>query len=289
MKSMTGFGTGEAPLGPGKLVLDARSVNHKYLDVRVRLPQELVEQSLFLEQRAREKLARGRFDISVRYEGPMLAPRLDVDRARSAYGELARLRDELAPGTELPIGALVAMPGLYVSPSGHEVGGAEKALGAALNDALLHLDEMRTREGSTLSDEISGRIASCRKLHREIQSRVPEAVRVAEARLRARVSRLAADVGTTIETGRLEAEIVLLADRADVTEELVRLGSHFTQLEALLATTAPIGRRLDFLLQEVARESNTIGAKSQDAELGHLVVELKTEIERMREQVQNVE
>jgi uncharacterized protein (TIGR00255 family) len=289
MKSMTGFGTGEAPLGPGKLVLDARSVNHRYLDVRVRLPQELVEQSLFLEQRARDKLSRGRFDLSVRYEGPTLAPQLDVERARSVYRDLGRLRDELAPGTELPIGALIGMPELYVTSLSHDVATAQRALGAALDEALRRLDDMRQREGAALSIEIKGRIETCRRLHEQVRARVPEAVRAAEGRLRTRVARLAADVGTTVESGRLEAEIVLLADRTDVTEELVRLGSHFAQLLGLLSVTEPIGRRLDFLLQEVAREANTIGAKSQDAELGHLVVELKSEIERMREQVQNVE
>jgi uncharacterized protein (TIGR00255 family) len=289
MKSMTGFGTGEAPLGAGKLVLDARSVNHRYLDVRVRLPQELVDQSLFLEQRARDKLSRGRFDLGVRYEGPAFAPRFDLERARNVYRELARLRDEVAPGTELSVGALVGMPELYVPPASYDAKGAERALGAALDDALSRLEDMRKSEGVALSAEVAARIVTCRKIHSSIQSRVPEAVRAAEARLRARVGRLAADVGAGVESGRLEAEIVLLADRTDVTEELVRLDSHFTQLESLLDTVEPAGRRLDFLLQEVARETNTIGAKSQDADLGHLVVELKSEIERMREQVQNVE
>jgi uncharacterized protein (TIGR00255 family) len=133
------------------------------------------------------------------------------------------------------------------------------------------------------------RLATCRRLHDTIRERVPGAVRAAEVRLRGRVARLSSDVVTTLDPGRLEAEIVLLSDRTDVTEELVRLESHFGQLEGLVSGSEPSGRRLDFLLQEVAREANTIGAKSQDAELGHLVVELKSEIERMREQVQNVE
>lgn len=289
MKSMTGFGTGEAPLGAGRVVVDARSVNHRYLDVRVRLPQELIDQALFLEQRARDKLSRGRFDLGVRYEGPTLAPRFDLERARNVYRELARLRDEVAPGTELSIAALVGMPELYVPPTSHDAGGAEKSLGAALDVALSRLDDMRKSEGVALSAEVCARIAVCRKIHLRIQERVPEAVRAAEARLRLRVGRLAADVGASVESGRLEAEIVLLADRTDVTEELVRLESHFTQLESVLDSAEPAGRRLDFLLQEVARETNTIGAKSQDSDLGHLVVELKSEIERMREQVQNVE
>ncbi|HEX4339802.1 MAG TPA: YicC/YloC family endoribonuclease [Polyangiaceae bacterium] len=289
MKSMTGFGTGEAQLGPGKVVLDARSVNHRYLDVRVRLPAEIADQGLFLEQRARERLSRGRFELGVRYEGPTLAPRLDVERARSAYIELIRLRDELAPGTEVPITAIVAMPDLYVAPSAFGIEATQGALIGALETAIARLEEMRRCEGEALQKELSSRLLICRKLHETLRERVPAAARAAETRLRARVTRLCADVGASIEPGRLEAEIAVLADRSDVTEELVRLDSHFAQLESLFGADEPTGRRLDFLLQEMAREANTVGAKCQDATLGHLVVELKSEIERMREQVQNVE
>lgn len=289
MKSMTGFGSGDAPLGAGRLVLEARSVNHRYLDVRVRLPQDLSEQALFLEQRAREKLSRGRFDLTVRYDGPGLAPRLDGDRARSVYLELLRLRDELAPGTEVPISAVVAMPELYVAPASFDVSDVHAALAAALDAAIGRLEDMRAREGDALRTEIASRLAVCRKLHASVRERLPETVKAAEARLRSRVSRLCADVGASLDRGRLETEIAMLADRTDVTEELVRLESHFGQVETLLAAEEPAGRRLDFLLQEMAREANTVGAKSQDAELGYLVVELKSEIERMREQVQNVE
>ncbi len=289
MKSMTGFGTGEAQLGPGKVVLDARSVNHRYLDVRVRLPTEIADQGLFLEQRARERLSRGRFELGVRYEGPALTPRLDVDRARAAYIELKRLRDELAPGTEVPITAIVAMPDLYVAPSAFGVEATQAALVAALDAAISRLEQMRSCEGEALRKELTSRLVICRKLHATVREHLPAAARAGEARLRARITRLCADVGASIEPGRLEAEIAVLADRADVTEELVRLESHFAQLASLLEADEPTGRRLDFLLQEMAREANTVGAKCQDATLGHLVVELKSEIERMREQVQNVE
>jgi uncharacterized protein (TIGR00255 family) len=289
MKSMTGFGSGDAPLGAGKLVLEARSVNHRYLDVRVRLPQDISDQALFLEQRAREKLSRGRFDLTVRYEGPVLAPKLDAERARSVYRELLHLRDELAPGTEVPVSALVSLPELYVASASYDVAAVQSALAAALEAAIVRLDQMRVREGDALRTEIATRLAVCRKLHASVRERLPETVKAAEARLRSRVSRLCADVGASLDHGRLETEIAMLADRTDVTEELVRLESHFGQVELLLEATDPSGRRLDFLLQEMAREANTVGAKSQDAELGYLVVELKSEIERMREQVQNVE
>ena len=289
MKSMTGFGTGEALLGPGKIVLDARSVNHRYLDVRVRLPAEMADQGLFLEQRARERLSRGRFELGVRYEGPTLSPRLDAERARAAYLELTRLRDELAPGTEVPITAVVSMPDVYVAPISFGVEATQAALVSSLEAAIVRLEEMRQCEGEALRRELSNRLLLCRKLHGRVAEHLPAATRAGEARLRARITRLCADVGATIEPGRLEAEIAVLADRSDVTEELVRLDSHFTQLATLLDADEPTGRRLDFLLQEMAREANTVGAKSQDATLGHLVVELKSEIERMREQVQNVE
>jgi uncharacterized protein (TIGR00255 family) len=289
MKSMTGFGTGEAPLGPGKVVLDARSVNHRYLDVRVRLPPEIADQALFLEQRARERLSRGRFELGVRYEGPTLTPELDVDRARAAYLQLKRLRDELAPGMDVPITAIAAMPDLYAAPAAFGVEPTQAALAIALDAAIRRLEEMRACEGEALQKELASRLLHCRKLHTTVRERFPDAARAGEARLRARINRLCADVGASIEPGRLEAEIAILADRSDITEELVRLESHFSQLAVLMDADEPSGRRLDFLLQEMAREANTVGAKSQDAALGHLVVELKSEIERMREQVQNVE
>jgi uncharacterized protein (TIGR00255 family) len=296
---MTGFGTGSAPLGPGKLTLEVRSVNHRYLDVRVRLPQEIAGESLFLEQAARARLARGRFDIAVRHDGPPLASRFDVEKARRVYQELAQLRDELAPGTELPVGVLAAMPDLYVAQSSFDAKTVQGAIASALNEALESLDAMRLREGAALRAELAARLGSCRKLHRTIRDRVPESLREHASRVRSRVERLVADVSGTVEPGRLEAEIALLADRGDITEEIVRLESHFSQLGSLLAgpdpapaapgAPTPVGRTLDFLLQEIGREANTVGAKCQDAELGHRVMELRAEIDRMREQVQNVE
>ncbi len=246
-------------------MLDARSVNHRYLDVRVRLPAEIADQAIFLEQRARERLSRGRFELGVRYEGPTLSPRLDADRARAAYLELKRLRDELAPGTEVPITAIVAMPQLYITPASFDVAATQMALSAALEAAIASLEDMRGREGAALREEIASRLSICRRLHVAVRERLPDAVRAAESRLRSRVLRLCADVGASLEPGRLETEIAMLADRADITEELVRLESHFAQLEALLQADEPTGRRLDFLLQEMAREANTVGAKSQDA------------------------
>jgi uncharacterized protein (TIGR00255 family) len=290
VRSMTGFGVGDAPLGDGRVVVELRALNHRFLDVRVRLPEELLDQNFFIEQLARESLARGRFDIGVRLEGAALPPpRFSVERARALYRGLAQLRDELAPGTELPVTALTGMPDLVTNPTTADSEGARTALKAAFEAALVRLDEMRRQEGDALLRELSTRLASARKLRATISLRGPEMLDGYRSRLRERLDRLLSESGVQVDAGRLEAEIVILADRSDVTEELVRLDSHFDQFTRLLNADGPVGRRLDFLLQEIGRESNTIGAKSQDAPIAHLVVEMKAELERIREQVQNVE
>lgn len=288
MLSMTGFGIGEAPLREGHIVVEARSVNHRFLDVRVRLPAELADQTFYVEQLARERLSRGRFDVSVQLEGSIAAG-IDLDRARAAYAQLKTLRDELAPGTELPLTALTCLPDLITNRRPH--GGEElrEALKKALEAALVALDAMRRREGTELKRELTMRVTEAGRLRDELETRVPDVVRHQCGRLRERIQKLIQAVPAPLDSGRLETEVAILADRADVTEELVRLKSHLAQFQGLLEVTEPVGRRLDFLLQEMAREANTVGAKCQDADLSHLVVDIKAELSRMREQVQNVE
>jgi uncharacterized protein (TIGR00255 family) len=287
---MTGFGIGDAPLGDGRVTVELRALNHRFLDVRVRLPEELLEHSFFIEQLARENLARGRFDIGVRLEGAALPPpQFSVERARALYRGLCQLRDEVAPGTDLPITALTGMPDLVTTPTSADSASARAALATAFELALARLDEMRVQEGSALSRELHARLESARRLRDTVSARGGEMLDGYRTRLRERLERLLSESGAQLDPGRLEAEVVILADRSDVTEELVRLGSHFDQFAHVLAADGPVGRRLDFLLQEIGRESNTIGAKSQDAKISHLVVEMKAELERIREQVQNVE
>jgi uncharacterized protein (TIGR00255 family) len=287
---MTGFAVGEARLGEGRVVLEVRALNHRFLDVRVRLPTELGEQAFFLEQLAREALVRGRFDLGVRLEGPALPPpQFSIDRARAAYQALARLRDEVAPGAEVPLSAVASLPDAITSASTAETDAIRDALRGALADALARLVTMRKAEGQALRRELVQRLECARHCRERIAGRSGEVVELYRARLRDRLARLLDEAGLPLDKGRLETELAILADRSDITEELVRLGSHFDQFEQLLDLDEPVGRRLDFLLQEIGREANTTGAKSQDAPLAHLVVELKAEIERMREQVQNVE
>jgi uncharacterized protein (TIGR00255 family) len=293
MRSMTGFGVGEAPLtsaGQGKLAVEIRAVNHRFLDVRVRAPSQLPEVASIVENIARERLTRGRFDVSVRVEGSALgAVTLDRDRARSVLAELRGLRDELAPNEPVPLSLLSGVPDLFVPSIDRESDALRDAATAAFGAALKSLDAMRIREGLALGDDLCKRLGAIRKLSHAIAERAPYVLDGYKKRLKERAERLRAASDVEIDAGRLEQEIALFADRIDVTEELTRLETHSAHFESLLASPDALGRRLDFLLQEMAREANTVGSKSQDAGIAHAVVELKAEIERMREQVQNVE
>jgi len=290
MRSMTGFGLGEAPVGTGKLAIEIRGVNHRFLDVRVRLPRELGDLTSFVEQLAREKLARGRYEVAVRVDGVALgAPVLDRDRARAAFQALSELRDELAPGTEVPLSLLGTIPDLFVSSVDREIDRLRGATRGAFDAAVVALDAMRSHEGGAMREDLGKRLERVRQLAHAVQARAPEVVEAHRKRLRERAERLRVATDLELDPARLEQEIVMFAERSDVCEELTRLESHCAQFAGLLASEEAVGRRLDFLLQELAREANTVGAKSPDAQIAHAIVEVKAKIERMREQVQNVE
>ncbi|MCA9590210.1 MAG: YicC family protein [Myxococcales bacterium] len=296
MRSMTGFGTGEAPLASsdpgasGKLTVEIRSVNHRYLDVRVRGPAELPDLAASVETLAREKLTRGRFDILVRVEGAALvAMELDVERARTVMVALGKLRDELAPGAELPLSLLGSVPQLFVPSLERHAEAAKECVADAFDAALGSLDAMRQREGDALRQDLLTRLAAVKGLAGALAERAPHSLEAYRKRLRERADKLRMTSDVELDAGRLEQEVAMFADRVDVTEELTRLAAHTEHFAALLAEEAPMGRKLDFLLQEMGREANTVGSKSQDLPSAHLVVELKAEIERLREQTQNVE
>jgi uncharacterized protein (TIGR00255 family) len=290
MRSMTGFGLGEAPLGAGKLAVEIRGVNHRFLDVRVRVPRELGDLAGYVEQVARERLTRGRYEVAVRIDGVALgAPALDRERARAAFRALCDLRDELAPGSDVPLSLLGAIPDLFVSSVEREIDRVRDSTKRAFEGAVVALDAMRAREGSALQEDLVKRLERIRRLARDVERRAPEVVEAHRKRLRDRAERLRTATEIDVDGARLEQEIAMFAERSDVCEELTRLESHCAQFAALLSSDEAIGRRLDFLLQEMAREANTVGAKSPDAQIAHAIVEVKAEIERMREQVQNVE
>ncbi|MBT8453158.1 MAG: YicC family protein [Deltaproteobacteria bacterium] len=290
MRSMTGYGSGRAALGEGQVVLDIRTVNHRFLDVRVRLPSRIQSRTPNVERVIRAQLERGRVDVSARFEGQTLPePTLDVDRARAVYGELAALRDALNPEEPLPLALLSSVPDLFVVNRRLDEKELERALEQAAAEACHAVMAMRESEGVALAAELRARLGELGASVEAIRTAAPELLEVRRTRLRDRVEALLAGVDVELEPSRLEQEIAVLADRSDIAEELVRLDSHRDQmLELIENSNKAVGKRIDFLLQEMAREANTIGSKVQDGTMTPHVIALKACIEQMREQAQNV-
>jgi uncharacterized protein (TIGR00255 family) len=295
IRSMTGFGRASFPLEDLAFDLEVRSVNHRYLDVRVRLPRLLAALEAEVRARVQGRFARGKVDLSVNTPGGTAVPsrlEVDLDVARSYVRAAAQLQaEEELPG-ELGVAALLALPGVsrFVDP---ELRGEDlhTALFGAVDAALDALDAMRAAEGATLERELLSRVEAVDRMARSLEGRAAQVQETVRERLRRRAEQLRSETGL-LDEARLHQEIVLAADRLDVTEELVRLRSHTEQFRRIVSEGGagkPVGRRLDFLLQEFGREANTIGSKGSDAPIAHEIVELKTEIERLREQVQNVE
>lgn len=290
LRSMTGFGRGEASVGRVRVEVEAKSVNHRFVDVAVRLPRELSAEEGRVGQRVREHVARGRVDLTVRRDVAGGAAEVVTDRA--LFEQLLAASDELlgdraAAGRDARALWALAQPGVVstravvVEPDDEAA-----ALLAALEQALVALTAMRAVEGAALRTELVSTLADVRSRVAAVAAGVVDLRTRLVARLEARVGAL---LGTAVEPWRLVQEAALLADRADVAEELARLGSHLDQLDGLLAGEGPVGRKLEFLLQEVGREVNTIASKTVDASVAHDVVEIKTLVERLREQSANVE
>ena len=287
---MTGYGAAavELPRG-GRLLVRLRAVNHRFLDVRVRLPDELLELAPAVERTLR-CLQRGRVEVRVDLEGEGATGLvLRRERARAALEQLRALRDEVAPGEPLPLSLLSVVPELFAPEHGPDPDQWRTVLDEALERATAQLEAMRRAEGEALAADLLARLGHVEQLLGQLEEAAPQVADQLAQRLRERVQRLLQD-GVDLEAGRLEQEVALLAERSDVAEELTRLRSHVAQFRNLLETGAeqPVGRRLDFLLQEMAREANTAGVKCAEAGMQHVVVELKAEIERLREQSNNI-
>jgi uncharacterized protein (TIGR00255 family) len=287
---MTGFGAGKGASGEEELAVEVRSVNHKYCEVKARLPRELAAFEVEVVRAVKERLARGGVEVTARRGGNhgTVAPRVDVHLAEAYARAFAELQARLG----LPGGAtlhdVVSADGVVrLEERAVDPVAARAALLQGLELALGALVEMRAREGEALSADLRARLAQVEAIVERIRTLVPRSIEHWRARLEERISELTR--GIPLDPARLAQEVALFADRVDVAEEITRLGSHVGQVRALLATREPAGRKLDFIVQEMHREANTIGSKSQSAEVIAEVVALKAEIERMREQVQNVE
>jgi uncharacterized protein (TIGR00255 family) len=294
---MTGFG-GAVQSDDGITVrVEVRSVNHRHLQVKTRLPQEHQNLEGEVETQVKAHAERGAITVSVlleRSDGDAPA-RIDARVAKRYADEINRLRAELSLASEVSIDALLALPGVVASTEDDRLLEREsKLIARCLGAALKELVVMREREGTAMQADLRKHAKGIQKVVARIEKRMPKALEEHHANLLKRLGELLAQSGASkkslpVAQADLAREIALLADRMDTSEELARLESHLSQLEKLLDTGKAVGRQLDFLVQEFLREANTIGSKCADAEAAHAVVELKTLIERLREQVQNVE
>jgi uncharacterized protein (TIGR00255 family) len=293
--SMTGFGNVRFRVDAWTFELELRSVNHRHFDARIRLPRLLANLEPDVRARLSARLARGKVDLTVMApEGGAPAPRLEIDlvaaREYLAAGR-ALAESDGVPG-QIDAAALFALPGVarFVEPVLADGVLRERTL-AAVDEGIDALFAMRASEGAALARDLRARLDRVAVLAGEVEQRsglVQDSVR---ERLRKRARQLEADTGL-LDEARLHQEVAIAAERMDVTEEIVRLRSHVDQFRELLDAGGPgrpVGRQLEFLLQELVREVNTIGSKGSDAPIAHWVVELKTELERLREQVQNIE
>lgn len=289
--SMTGYGRGAAARDGVRVVAEVRSVNHRYLDVAVRLSAPF----LFLEEAVREavkaRLHRGRVDVILAVD----RPREGIPRVRhellDAYVEAAQeVQRRLGLSSSVDLGWVMAIPDL-VALEEPEVdrGEMEELVRAAMDEALTELLRMRAREGEKLRRDMFGQWNRLAGLVAAMKEAAPVHVERAGERLRERIAQHMPS-GLEVDEQRLLAEIAILADRLDVSEEIHRLESHLSQLEGVLRNPpSPVGRRMDFLVQEIQRELNTIGSKAQSIDIAEKVVEAKVELERLREQIQNIE
>jgi len=286
MRSMTGYGRGAVERGDLRATVDVRSVNHRFLDLKLRtglLPAAIEDA---IAARVRGAVERGAVSIAIHIAGGAQGGmRIDGDAAARAHRALGELAARLAlPGPDLAL--VLAQPGVVVNDDAVDDSTGALAL-EALDAALVQLDAMRSAEGTALAAELRLRLdelVAARTQIAVLAGSVPQQV---ARRLAERVKRLCDDAA--LDPARLAQEVALLADRADVTEELVRLASHLDQARALLEATGAVGRRLDFLVQEIGRELNTVGAKATTVEITTTIVAAKATLEKIREQVQNVE
>ncbi|MGQ9693330.1 MAG: YicC/YloC family endoribonuclease [Thermodesulfobacteriota bacterium] len=291
IKSMTGYGRGEWTNENKRVEVEIKSFNHRYCDVQIHLPRRLNSFEGQVRQLVKQRVSRGRIEVSVQIDDASLAEQrleVDLDLAKDYLLGLRMLQEKLNLPGEINLETFINFREIFTRKEVEPNLEKEWALlQGAIEEALISLDKMRQEEGAILAQDFHQRQQTIEELVRHIEERAPLALKAYHQRLSQKVQEFC--LGEQIDEARLAQEIAYLAERSDISEELVRMKSHLHQFRQMLGRTEPMGRKLEFILQEINREANTIAAKASDAETAQLVVEIKSELEKMREQVQNVE
>jgi uncharacterized protein (TIGR00255 family) len=292
IKSMTSFAQETTHTKDQSLTLVIRTYNSRYLDINLRLPGPLSPLEDRIKSYISSRISRGRVEGSIQYSGSGKSRNgtmaINIPLARTYWDKLNELKASLGVPGPVDLNILLGLRDVLAY---QEAPSTEESLWQSIHRPLAQVmdgvDKMRSAEGRHLSRDLMSRIRTIEKAAGIISKKVPQVVRAYHLRLQKRVKELAGE--TKIDPQRLAQEVAILADRSDISEELVRLESHLKQLKTLFRETQPVGRKLEFLLQEINREINTIGSKSMDGSISQQVVAVKAELEKMREQIQNIE
>jgi len=292
LNSMTGFGSAQGQADGVELAVEARSVNNRYLKVTVKLPDVFTAAEPEIEQWVRARVSRGTVQLSVQMKlsGEQAACDVNVDALVAYVDQLKRLDVEANPTLRIDLGAMLQLPGVCQSPSLNRIREqTQQTLMELIGRALDELVEMRKQEGQALRDDLLKNCQAIADSLAVVARRAGEAVTAYQQRLIERVRDLTGQSGIDVDADALAREVAIFAERCDVAEELSRLEAHLDQFRQTVEADEPVGRKLDFIAQEMLREANTIASKGNDAEIARHVVDIKTAIDRIKEQVQNVE
>lgn len=291
IKSMTGYGRAETVQDGKNIVVEAKSVNHRFLEILLRIPSVLSPLEMDFKKKVSERFKRGRIEVSIRLEGgnaDVSTVSLNLDIARNYIDVLKRLKKEFNLQSPITLKTLAGFRDIFTPPAEFQLSPdflsqVEKTFLESLN----LLSNMRKDEGSALFQDMDVRLKIITEILENIKLRAPQVVIEYQQRLSERIKELTN--GFELDESRLAQEVAIIAERSDITEEIVRMRSHISQFEEFLLSEGTEGRKIDFLLQEMNREINTIGSKVSDVEITRQVIEVKSELGKLREQAQNIE
>jgi uncharacterized protein (TIGR00255 family) len=291
IKSMTGYGIAKGESGAISITVELKSVNNRYLDCNIRMPRVYTAIEDTLKAAVTRSISRGKVDVFINVDtskAESIAVKINKPVADAYIAVLQTLSDEYGLSSNVSAIEFARFPDvLQLEKNETDADALTKDICAVLEEALRNFDIMRAREGDNLSSDITQRLNEIERLTNNAEESSPKSVAEYRAKLEAKMTEVLQN--KEIDTSRILLEAAIFADRVAINEETVRLKSHIEQLRAMLKSREPVGRKLDFLIQELNREANTIGSKGNDVEMAHIVVDLKAEIEKIREQAQNIE
>jgi len=293
MKSMTGYGRAESIIDDKKVSIEIKSLNHRFLEIFVRLPGVFSPLEPEVKRKVTDRFARGRIEVSIRRDAEQSANaegrlELNMPLIRNYYSMLSSLKQELQLKDEINLDLLLGIKdAVTVAETEIDLAHVWENLQKILEEAMDSLESMRAQEGEIIGKDLQGRIGLLESFLKRIGNKAPQVVSEYQKRLSERVKDLMGNF--PVDEVRIAQEVAIMAERSDITEEIVRFQSHLIQMDSIMKSNEAVGRKIDFLLQEMNREANTIGSKSPDAEISQIVVDIKTELSRLREQVQNIE